>query len=145
MSFSTPSEQFEELDSPSIILTELPGNEDLSTLNPMGWASGGLLIETDHISAPLSPAVQVINPNLLSYFKTNHLIQPTDHPKYDEDEALINPAGEKAQGSAVETELSYGTRPQLMTEIPGFTEDPSDVSNVDAIQWDVLDGPTPMA
>ncbi|KAK7446514.1 hypothetical protein CaCOL14_010922 [Colletotrichum acutatum] len=145
MSFPTPCEQFEGLEIPSFILTELSGNEDLSTPDPMGLAPVDLLIETDHISALLDPALQEINPNLLECFENNYIVQPTNHPKHDEDEAHIKHAGDKAQKSAIEIESSYGTGPQLMIETPGFTEDPSDISNTDTNIWDVLDGPNPMA
>ncbi|KAK0372703.1 hypothetical protein CLIM01_09925 [Colletotrichum limetticola] len=145
MSFPTPSEPFEETDSPSTVLTELLDNEDLSTWDPIGWPPVDLLIETDQISALVDTALQDINPNLLDCFETNHLFQPTHYPNYDEDEAHINHAGDRVQRSAMETESSYSTQQQFMVETSASTEDPSDIFNTDASIWDALHGPTPMA
>ncbi|KAK1480527.1 hypothetical protein CTAM01_14367 [Colletotrichum tamarilloi] len=145
MGFPTPSEPFEESESPSTVLTELLGNEDLSTWDPIGWPPGDLLIGTDQISALVDTALQDINPNLLDCFETNHLFQPTHYPNYDEDEAHINHTGDRVQRSAMETESSYSTQQQFMVEISASTEDPSDISNTDASIWDALHGPTPMA
>ncbi|KXH32461.1 hypothetical protein CNYM01_01009 [Colletotrichum nymphaeae SA-01] len=89
MSFQASSEQFEELESPSTILTELLGNEDLSTWDPIGWPPVDLLIETDHSSALVDTALQDINPNLLDCVETNHLFQPTHCLEYDETELTV--------------------------------------------------------
>ncbi|KXH49255.1 hypothetical protein CSIM01_13123 [Colletotrichum simmondsii] len=145
MSFQTPSEQFEELESPSAILTELLGNEDLSTWDPIGWPPVDLLIETDHTSALVDTALQDINPNLLDCFETQHLSQPTQYPEYDEDEANFNHAGNMVQRSAIETESSYSTQQHFTVEVSASNEDPSAISNVDTDIWAAPHGPTPMA
>ncbi|KAK1525904.1 uncharacterized protein CCOS01_08322 [Colletotrichum costaricense] len=145
MSFQASSEQFEELESPSTILTELLGNEDLSTWDPIGWPPVDLLIETDHSSALVDTALQDINPNLLDCVETNHLFQPTHCLEYDEYEANFNHAGDRVQRSAIETESSCSTQQQFMVEVSASNEDPSDNPNVDANIWAAPHGPTPMA
>ncbi|KXH69240.1 hypothetical protein CSAL01_01718 [Colletotrichum salicis] len=144
MNFSIPSEQCEDLDSPSMVLTELPGSEGSMLIPSDPVTQVDFLTQTDQFSALfLDQTFQDIDAELPCYPGTDHLVQPTEYPIYNEDEVHIHYTGHTAHNPVIDNEHSYDTQSQPMMDNPDSTVQSCDLSNLEGDIWNALDDPTP--